>query len=317
MTDQTHSPFDASLSAAFLDISVKFEVGCRFSIRGSAMGFANGTEVAIQVVDTQSNYKTLTATVTDGVFEVRHLDERVFAPGILTITASAGDQMAQQSLVLQARPDLDPIVIDQQPVLNALNQLSIQGKAPTLTSRDELQLVIRDVDGNSVFASAVVQSDGRFSVHGISTNGLMDGTLFIDVKAQTHAGAISVVNASNLEQLSTAPEVPVQNLAPAEDSSLALTMAVADAAFAHHGVPELDLAGFVAKVRSDKAKEASLLDAQGSVKVFLYDTLQDEQTAVHELFATADSGVTADQGSVMPGLGMDLLAEHIMRQSQG
>ena len=317
MTDQTHSPLDASLIAAFLDISVKFEVGCRISIRGSTMGFANGTEVAIEVVDSQGNYTALTATVTDGAFGVRNLDERVFAPGILTITASAGDQMAQQSLVLQARPDLDPIVIDQQPVLNALNQLSIQGKAPTLETRDELQLVIRDVDGNSVFASAVVQSDGRFSVHGISTKGLMDGTLFIDVRAQTHAGAISVVNASNLEQLSTAPVVPVQNLAPAEDSTLALTMAVADAAFAHHGVPELDLAGFVAKVRSNKVKEASSLDAQGGVKVFLYDTLQDEQTAVHELFATGDSGVTADQGSVVLGFGMDLLAEQIMRQNQG
>jgi hypothetical protein len=106
-------------------------------------------------------------------------------------------------------------------------------------------------------------------------------------------------------------------LAPAEDSTLALTMAVADAAFAHHGVPELDLVGFVAKLRSDKAMEESLLDAQGSVKVFLNDTLQDEQTTVHELFATGDSGVTAAEGTVMLGYGMDLLAEQIMRQNQG
>lgn len=315
MTDLTHSLLDASLRPAFLDISVKFEVCCRISIRGSTMGFANGTEVAIQVVDSQGHNTALTATVKDGAFEVIDLDERVFAPGILTITASAGDQMAQQSLVLQPRPDLDPIVIDQQPVLNALSQLSIQGKATTLEFRDELQLVIRDVHGTSVFASAVVQSDGRFSVHGISTKGLMDGTLFIDVTAQTHAGAISVVNAANLEQLSTAPVVPDQNLAPIEDTPLAL--AVADAALVHHGVPELDLAGFVAKVRSDKAKEEPLVDAQGGVKLFLYDTVHEAQTAEHELFATVDSGATAADSTTMPGFGLDLLAEQIMHQNQG
>ena len=314
MIHQTQSAQDGSPTAPFLSLFTCFESRCRISICGSTEGFVDGTEVAILVIDTQGNSTALNAMVFNGTFQVRNLDERVFAPGILTITASAGDQMAQQSLVLQARPDLDPIVIDQQPVLNALSQLSIQGKAPTLDFLDELQLVIRDVHGNSVFASAVVQSDGRFSVQGISTKGLMDGTLFIDVTAQTHAGAISVVNAANLEQLSSAPVVSDQNLAPIEGTPLAL--AVADAALAHHGVPELDLAGFVAKVRSDKAKEEPMLDAQGSVKVFLHDTV-DEQSAVHELFATVDSGATAAETKVMPGIGMDLLAEQIMRQNQG
>ncbi len=225
MTQQTLSQLNALSSGSSLSIFAYFEGNGRISISGSADGFANGAEVAILVLDTQGNSTALTVTVQDGAFVALNLDDRVFKPGSLTVTASTGDVMTQQTLELAVKPNFDPIVIDEQPVLNALNQLSIQGKAPSLEPGDEVQLVIRDVNGTSVTATAVVQSDGRFSVQGISTLGLMDGMLFIDVTAQTDNGAISVMNAANVELVTQTPEGADRTLALNEDTSLALTVA--------------------------------------------------------------------------------------------
>jgi hypothetical protein len=96
-------------------------------------------------------------------------------------------------------------------------------------------------------------------------------------------------------------------------------MVVADAAFAYQTLPQLDLAGFVSQVRSDKAMKGSLLDAQDGVKLFLYDMIQGAKDAAlseSDLFSTAESHVHMPERPIGMGA-MDLLAEQLMAQTQG
>ncbi|PUE47864.1 hypothetical protein B9Z47_08355 [Limnohabitans sp. 2KL-1] len=211
--------------AAQLSFFGYFEQNLRIGISGIASGFADGTEVNLLVLDTMGNSVSVSATIQGGSFEVTNIDSAGFTPGTLTITATAGDVTAQEPLTLAAFVPGDPIVIDQQPVLNALNQLTIQGKAPSLQPNDVLTLEVRDTVGAKVTTTAVVQADGSFSVQGLGTQGLKDGLLVIDVMALTDKGAISVVNAANVVLTNFTPEGADKALQASEDTPFVLTAA--------------------------------------------------------------------------------------------
>jgi hypothetical protein len=66
MTDQTNSHLNALITVPSLSIFAYFEGNGRISISGSTNGLANGTEVAILILDAQGNSSTVTATVQDG-----------------------------------------------------------------------------------------------------------------------------------------------------------------------------------------------------------------------------------------------------------
>jgi hypothetical protein len=107
-----------------------------------------------------------------------------------------------------------------------------------------------------------------------------------------------------------------RSTATATDGSSVL---VADAAFTYQTVPQLDLAGFVSQVRSEKTVKGSLLDAQDGVKLFLYDMIQGAKDAAlseSDLFNTAESHVHMPERPIGMGA-MDLLTEQLMAQTQG
>jgi hypothetical protein len=197
----------------------------KLEISGSTTDLANGTEVNILIRDIEGNSTSVIAVVQGGSFVVANIDTSQFKAGDLTFTATAGDAFAQATAPLLEIPSGDPIIITTQPVLNGANKLTINGKAPSLKPNDELSLVVRDTSGTKVTATAVVQADGSFSVSDLSTQGLQDGLLIIDVMAQTINGAISVVNAANVTLSTLTPLGSDKTLPATEDVGLAITAA--------------------------------------------------------------------------------------------
>jgi VCBS repeat-containing protein len=197
----------------------------KLEISGSTTDLANGTEVNILIRDIEGNSTSVIAVVQDGSFVVANIDTSQFKAGDLTFTATAGDAFAQATAPLLEIPSGDPIIITTQPVLNGANKLTINGKAPSLKPNDELSLVVRDTSGTKVTATAVVQADGSFSVSDLSTQGLQDGLLIIDVMAQTINGAISVVNAANVTLSTLTPLGSDKTLPATEDVGLVIKAA--------------------------------------------------------------------------------------------
>ena len=194
-------------------------------ITGVTAGFPNGTEVSILIQDIRGTSTSVIAVIQGNSFVLANIDTTQFTAGNLTLTATAGNALTQSTVLLVDILQGDPIVIDPQPALNGLNQLTIQGRAPSLQPNEVLTLEVRDTVGAKVTATAVVQADGSFSVQDMSTQGLRAGLLVIDVKALTSNGAVSVVNAANLVLGNLTPEGTDATLSASEDTPLAVTAA--------------------------------------------------------------------------------------------
>ena len=181
MTDSNNSLNDPLVDVTMFPPELSFlgyfQSVDKIGINGMALGFADGTEVNLLIVDIMGNSTSAIATIVGGSFEVSDIDASQFRPGDLTLTATAGNTLAQSSLLMEEILQGDPIVIDPQPELNGLNQLTILGRAPSLETNDVLTLEVRDSLDAKVTTTAVVQADGTFSVQNLSTQGLKEGML--------------------------------------------------------------------------------------------------------------------------------------------
>ncbi len=194
-------------------------------IAGTSVGIADDAEVTFLITDQFGNTTTVLATVSADEFVVMGIDTSMLSPGPLTIIASVNDLIVEPTnpFILVGLQAADPITIETSS-LDANNKISIQGTAKAF-KKDEITLVIRDTNGSSVTATALVDDDGNFSVSGISTQGLVDGVLVIDVLAQTSNGSVSIENADTLILTNQVPVGTDKTLSVNEDAPLVLTLA--------------------------------------------------------------------------------------------
>ena len=89
MTDLTNPINDPFIEAMLLPPQLSFfgymQSADQIGISGTAIGFANGTEVNLLIVDIMGNSTSVIATIQGGSFVVADVDVSQFTPGQLTI----------------------------------------------------------------------------------------------------------------------------------------------------------------------------------------------------------------------------------------
>jgi hypothetical protein len=182
---------------------------------------ADGTEISIFISDSEGNMTTAIAVVMGDAFEEANIDTSMLKPGNLNVIAILND-LTEDFLHKRDIPqEVTPIAVTAT-MLDENNNISIEGTTQGFAPGQVLNLVVRDANGTSVTATAAVQSGGAFSVSGISTQGLADGTLIIDVLTETPNGSISIENAANLQLTNLVPEGTDNTLEVNEDAPLVL-----------------------------------------------------------------------------------------------
>ena len=185
---------------------------------------ADGTEISILISDSEGNMTTAIAVVMGDRFEEANIDTSMLKPGNLNVIAILNDLTEDFLHERDIPPEVTPIAVTAT-MLDENNNISIEGTTQGFAPGQVLNLVVRDTNGTSVTATAAVQSGGEFSVSGISTQGLADGTLIIDVLTETPNGSISIENADNVQLTNLVPEGTTNTLEVNEDTALVLTVA--------------------------------------------------------------------------------------------
>ena len=212
-----------SASASSVQLSVVDNKDGTLGILGSVIGSPAGTEISILIADAEGNTTSIAALVGEfGSYEALVTDISMLKPGANLVATGKVDNLSVDApFELEGMAELDPILITNS-AINGANQISLNGLAPSLKVDDVLTLVIRDKNGTSTDVTAVVQQGGVFSLTGISTQGLVDGPLVIDVQAQTTETNISVVNAATLQLTTQLPAGTDKTVSASEDTGFAL-----------------------------------------------------------------------------------------------
>jgi VCBS repeat-containing protein len=221
--EQTSNNPNVSTGASSLQLSVTDNKDGTLGIVGAVIGVPAGTEISILIADAEGNTTSITAVAdANGSYEALVTDTSMLKPGNLIATGKVNNLSTDAPFELEGMAALDPILITNS-AMNGANQISLNGLAPSLKVNDVLTVVIRDKNGTSTDVTAVVQQGGVFSLTGISTQGLVDGPLVIDVQAQTTESNISVVNAATLQLATQLPAGADKTLLAIEDTGFALT----------------------------------------------------------------------------------------------
>jgi hypothetical protein len=90
LTNSTNDqPFNISVVIPQLSFVGFLESAQSIGISGNTLGFADGTEVNLLIVDILGNSTSVRVTIIDGSFAVSGIDATQFAPGLLSLTATA------------------------------------------------------------------------------------------------------------------------------------------------------------------------------------------------------------------------------------
>jgi VCBS repeat-containing protein len=195
----------------------------KIDLYGTSEGLADGTEVNVLISDAQGNSTSLVAVVQNNAFLIENIETGMFIVGELQILSTTDLVSSQTSLTLNFQDGTDPIVIDQAVLENQL--MSVLGTAPALEAGTELTLIVRDSLATSITASTIVRADKSYSFDNISTQGLAQGYLILDLAAELGGTAISVTNAFVLELFSNVPNGLDKTLQALEDMPVVIQVA--------------------------------------------------------------------------------------------
>ncbi len=164
------------------------------SVSASGTGEAGAT-ISLVVDDGTTTSQTYNATIgTDGTWSITGIDTSGLADGTLTFTATASDAAGNTATASQtATKDTTAPAVDLAQVTDPITIANYQSAAASGTGEvgATITLVVTDGTTSSASYSATVGSDGTWSITGIDTSGLVDGTLTFTATASDTAGNTS------------------------------------------------------------------------------------------------------------------------------
>ncbi|MFA0087213.1 RTX toxin [Vibrio sp. 10N.261.51.F12] len=167
------------------------------TIIGLTKNIEAGQLVTLQIEDSEGSTITLTTSVTEsGAFAISDLDLSNLAEGALSINANTVDLAGNpatwsDSIVKDTLADIN-VSIDGQgdEYLNATESLAatISGLTQNVEAGQTVTIVVTDIAGRSLSTSAIVESDGGYTVSDLDLTNLVDGVLKVEANVSDIAG---------------------------------------------------------------------------------------------------------------------------------
>jgi copper(I)-binding protein len=186
-TEQTASTTD-ELDNVAGDLTVASDVtDGNITVSGTSTDMAEGTEVAITIIDANGDTVTATATVdADGNYTV-DADISGLVDGDLTINAVADDNNGTEQTA-STNDELDNVAGDLTVTSDVTDgNITVSGTSTDMAEGTEVTITIEDENGDTVTTTATVGADGNYTVDA-DVSGLVDGELTIDASATDNNG---------------------------------------------------------------------------------------------------------------------------------
>ncbi|WP_322407034.1 Ig-like domain-containing protein [Idiomarina sp. PL1-037] len=157
------------------------------TVSGSSTDMAEGTEVAITIIDENGDTVTATATIAaDGTYTV-DADISGLVDGDLTINAVANDNNGTEQTA-STNDELDNVEGDLTVSSTVTDgSITVSGSSVDMAEGTEVAITITDENGDTVTTTAIVDGDGNYSTNA-DISGLVDGDLTINAVAEDNNG---------------------------------------------------------------------------------------------------------------------------------
>ena len=206
VTDTSLTSLDVTAGTMEVSISEIDNAAQTIDLEGLTTDVAPGQSVNLTITDADGNVVTTTALVgSDGSYSVTGTDISGLVDGNLTVTASAVDRndnpvSGTDSSTLDAVAGI--LTITGTSIDDDAQSLDLAGITADVAPGLQVNIIITDAEGNQVTTTAIINSDGSFSVTGVDVSTLVDGTLTVTATAtDRNGGAVSDTASDTLDNL--------------------------------------------------------------------------------------------------------------------
>ncbi|MBU2953321.1 retention module-containing protein, partial [Marinobacter sp. F3R08] len=187
VSDSADSTLDITTGALDVTIDGIDNAANTAELSGTTTDVAPGETVNISITDANGNVVNTTAIVgTDGSYDVPDVDLSGLVDGTITVDASGTDRNGNpvsdsETATLDALPGDLTLSIDN--IDSTDGTIDLSGTTTDVVPGATVTITITDADGTVVNTSAIVASDGSYSVPGVDVSSLVDGTVTVNASA--------------------------------------------------------------------------------------------------------------------------------------